>query len=186
MQEFEILFQAEEYEEFIKGIESGGIYYDYWGILDILINGRSFFQNLTTNTIIGLGTSSISSQGLTVPIYSIIEQLAVASQKLEQDNIVIITDDQIDKAIVFSLNSISSVAVAILSGKTKCKKGAWYNGEKVIYSEKIPISKSNVIKFEAFVKGCNSSLQRFLCSLIRKHPELSRVNNFVELLNSIS
>lgn len=179
MKKFQLSFITEQCDNIQKSLESGEIYYTFWGILDILVEGQSFFKDFRSEYQSMMGSSSISEKGLTVPVYSFINQISETTQKLKQTKRIIVSDDQIDKLLIFNFDG-DFVYFAIKYGDD-----IWYDGTKLTHGRQFPGFNINRVKYEDYKKGCFESIRTFLETLIEKEKNVTESPEFMNLLNKV-
>jgi hypothetical protein len=187
MSKVEFIFKTEPDGNIVEMVEQGTIDYDFWGRLDIQIDGQSFFKNFRTEYYDKYyeGTSTISNQGITMPVFPMLEAIVKATSTLTKEKVVVIKEytGQIGKSIVcLSEGQGESVVFAI---RKEGEKYTWFDGEKVVVQKEMPVSNYNIVKKEYFINGCVQSVRNYLASLIDKYPKLMGISHFREFANGI-
>jgi hypothetical protein len=173
----------------IELFEKGYIDYDFWGTLDILIDGQSFFHKFKLNNYDKYyeGTSSISNKGITTPIFPMLEAILKAIVNLNGENETVVIEEytgQISKSIVLAESDDNKIIIAIRDGFIS-NEYTWYDGKKVSVQKEIPVSKNNILKKEDVIKGCIESVRKYLLYLVYKYPNLKEIPHFRKLAKSV-
>lgn len=164
----------------VEEIRTGEVYYSMFGEINFCINGKNFFEHANGISEEKMGTSSMSSKGLTIPIYGFIHSFINQMDDIGQKKAVIIYEDQIDKEIVVEASG-ENVILAI----RYCLSNYWYDGDSVKESLEIPISSVNTIPITVFKEGMIEGIRTYFESLLQQFPELKKVNKFVELYKKV-
>jgi hypothetical protein len=157
--------------------------YHVWGDMDILVNGISFFINCNEKEINEhLGSSSMGTHGMTVPIFSFIWGLLYYCEKLGNHKVEI-EDDQISKRLVI-IPYENGVRFSIMH---KGFSGInWYNGEGIILSSSdFTINTLNCVPIKDFKLGIKVGIQNFLNDLLSRYPRLTKVDQFNSLIREV-
>ncbi|MDQ0888793.1 hypothetical protein QFZ81_003881 [Paenibacillus sp. V4I9] len=168
MSKFELVFKPESEHDIVMWFKEGDVDYSFWGGLDILIDGQSFFKKYT-------------HKGLSIPLIPMIEAIAEVLSILKEEQTAIIEEytGQISNTIVCVLDEKGeNVTFAIRNDFEAGKEPRWYDGQEVSYSKEIPVSLNNIVNYEDFVIGCVESIRNFLLSLVEKNPQLKDVSQF--------
>jgi hypothetical protein len=167
MSSFELVFKPEAECNIVNCFKEGDVDYSYWGRIDILINGESFFRNYTYKV-------------LSTPLIPMIEAITEALSILKNERMAIIEEStgQINKTIVCVLDDKGENVIIALCGEWD-ESLTWYDGEKVTFSKEMPLSPFNVINKEDFVFGCIESIRTFLQSLVAINPQLKDLPQYI-------
>ncbi|WP_315906853.1 hypothetical protein [Priestia koreensis] len=180
---FKLKITTYEYpDSLISDIQTGEIEYSLWGRLDFMINETTFFQNADGLSEEEMGTSSISSLGLTIPVHgfmcSFLEKINDIGNKA-----IIVDEGQIDKELVMEIQG-GNVIFAIRHKRSF--RVHWYDGEKVSRSEKMPITKCNSVPIDVFKRGVMKGIKEYLDTLLRVYPKLEQMEKFNDLYKKVS
>ncbi|MDQ0874262.1 hypothetical protein QFZ77_002921 [Paenibacillus sp. V4I3] len=188
MARFEVVFKTEPTENIVEIVKEGHIDFDFWGKLDIQIDGQSFFINFRSEYYDKYyeGTSSISNQGISTPVFPMLEAFIKGIVNLKKEKEVVIEEytGQISKSLVcVDYGNGENIIFAVREGEDFfSEKYIWYDGEKVSIQKEIPISKVNILKKDDFIYGCFESVNEYLSSLIDKYPKLKEIPYFREFV----
>jgi len=159
--------------------------FDFWGKLDILIGGVSFFSNYKYRETQGpLGNSTITRKGFAGYLDTFLWELPFVPQKLLEQETVIVEGEGIDKSLIFSLKD-NMVTFAICKNHPWEKGTIYYDGVRVSQSKKIPQNNKNMIGFDGFKQGLKNGLQDFIQELIEKYPSITNVESFINIRNKV-
>ncbi|MCM3005673.1 hypothetical protein [Priestia koreensis] len=161
-------------------IRTGEIYYSLFDTIIFWVNKKNFFEHANGIPEEVMGGSSISSDGLAIPIYGFIQTVINDLDDIGKEKTIIIYEDQIDKEIVVEASG-ENVILAI----RYCLSNYWYDGESVKESLEIPISSVNTIPITVFKEGMIEGIRTYFESLLQQFPELKKVNKFVELYKKV-
>jgi hypothetical protein len=122
MPKFEFIFNTESDDNIVELVEQGIVDYDFWGSLDIQIDGQSFFKNFRLDYYEKYyeGTSCISNEGITLPVFPMLEAIIRGTSSLAKEKMVVIEEytGQINKSIVcFSEGKEESIIFAVRQEK---------------------------------------------------------------------
>lgn len=187
---FTLLFKTETDNDIIEFFRDGSIDYDFWGKLDIYVRGKSFFDNFHStyygednDKTICFTNSSISKDGVTFPIFPLLNSILDASRILESEKQACFEDytGQVGKKVIFELN-INKVYFAIFQDSYKHKReDLWYDGRRLLLSKDLPKTNYNVISREDFLNGCTRSVYMYLENLKLKYPTIEEFLEFRSL-----
>ncbi|WP_059174041.1 hypothetical protein [Bacillus sp. FJAT-27445] len=189
MAKFEIVFTTEPEENLVEIFENEYEEYDFWGFMDILVDGESFFKSFRPSFYEKYyeGTSTISERGIAVPVFPMIEAILEGVDKIRaEDKTVIITEHtwQSSKSIVMDLDiQEGKLVIAIMDG-VFAEEQTWYDGEKVSVQEVIPVSGVNVLMKEDVIEGSINSIKNYLLHLNEKYPKLNEISHFKNVLKT--
>lgn len=181
------IFNPEYYDRLESDFSNRMVDFDFWGILNIMVDGGPFFEKYNFQVNNGpLGSSSMSKKGITVPMYIFLEELSKVPQKLRENGTFIVENDQISKAIIFCLRN-DSVTFAIFKNDFYQNLGerVFYDGEKVSNSVNIPQTEKNVISFDVFKQCLKESLESFLEILLEKFPKIKNLDYIKTTINRV-
>ncbi|MEW4286044.1 hypothetical protein [Priestia koreensis] len=165
----------------VEEIQTGEVYYSMFGEIIFLINDRNFFENASGIPWDKMGTSSMSNRGLTIPIYGFITQFINLMDNLDENKLIKIYEDQIDKEIIME-PSVENVTLAI----RYCLSQYWYDGEGVKESIQIPISSYNTIPINTFKEGMLQGIREYLQKLLDQFPALKSIDEFMSLYQKVN
>jgi hypothetical protein len=159
--------------------------FDYWGKLDILIDGVSFFSNYKYRETKGpMGNSTITREGFAAYLDAFLWELPFVPQKLLEKETVIVLGEGIDKSLIFFLKD-NIVTFAICNYQPWEKETIYYDGLRVSKSKKIPQNNKNMIGFDGFKQGLKNGLQDFIQELIEKYPSITNEESLINIRNTI-
>lgn len=178
-EEFKIILEPEFYEDMAEDFDNGNLLYCPWTNLYIKINNKNFFKEERLIPESGIGA------GFSGPLYVFIEQLISLPHELNKEGKVLYTDpeEQIYGALVFQKKGEHVIIADIDDNEWYKKEGIWYDGEKLVYSspDKVPMSKNNVIGYDAFKKGCIEGAEEVLNKLVLKYPKIEYTSGYKSL-----
>ncbi|MFX0549458.1 hypothetical protein ACOAKC_08975 [Hathewaya histolytica] len=178
-EEFKIILEPEFYEDMAEDFDNGNLLYNPWTNVYIKINDNNFFKEECLDPKLRLGT------GLYGPLYVFIEQLISLPYELNKEGKVLYTDpeEQIYGALVFEKKGEHVIIADIDDNNWYKKEGIWYDGEKLVYSllDKVPMSKNNVVGYDAFKKGCIEGVEDVLSKLVLKYPQIEYTSGYRNL-----
>lgn len=160
----------------VEEIQTGEIYYSMFGEIIFYVNGINFFENSNGISEEKMGGSSMSSEGLAIPIYGFINQFINKMDNITQNKAIKISEDQIDKEIIiepFGENVILSIRYFMSQ--------YWYDGEGVKESIQIPISNYNTMPVNIFKEGMLKGIREYLQKLLDQFPALKNIDEFMFL-----
>lgn len=180
---FKLKITTYEYpDSLISDIQTGEIEYSLWGRLDFMINETTFFQNADGLSEEEMGTSSISSLGLTIPVHgfmcSFLDKINDIGNKA-----IIVEEGQIDKELVMK---IKKEDIVFSIRHKRASKVHWYDGEKISRSEKMPITKYNSVPIDVFKQGMMGGIQEYLDKTLSEFPSLKQAEEFNDLYKQVS
>ncbi|MBM6619197.1 hypothetical protein [Bacillus suaedaesalsae] len=187
MSKFKFVFRIEDNCNVLEVFKEKLEEYHIWGLLNILVDNVSYFQNLKTSYINEFyrGTSSISQEGITVPIFPFVEAILDSIDQINNGAKKVIISEhtgQISKSIVCEINS-ETIKFAILNGLfCEDDENTWYDGKKV---SKIHSSKISIVDKKNFIEGSIESIKEFLLFLLDKFPGLEEIHQFNKLLKQL-
>ncbi|WP_315907207.1 hypothetical protein [Priestia koreensis] len=165
----------------IEEIQTGEIYYSMFGEIIFYIDGINFFINSNEIPEEKMGGSSMSSEGLAIPIYGFINQFINQMDNINQNKAIRICEDQIDKEIIiepFGENVVLSIRYFMSK--------YWYDGEGVKESIQIPISTYNTVPANTFKEGMCRGIREFLEKLLTRFPDLENIDEFLYLYHKVT
>jgi hypothetical protein len=178
---FKLQFNVFKFKDnFVSSVKNDDVYFELFGVLNILVNDYSFFENYNYPENEGsMGSSSIRKCGLTVPVFPFIQSLIDNHDSIGIKTIVI-EDDQIDKELVIIPHG-NEVIIGIRHDNFN-----WYNGEEVVISSRnLPQGKLNQVHTKVLKKAIKESILDFLKDLLFRFPELSKVKSFNSMIKNV-
>ncbi|WP_053368026.1 hypothetical protein [Bacillus sp. FJAT-27245] len=189
MAKFEITFRTEPDENLVEIFKDEYQEYDFWGEMDIIIDGKSFFKSCRPSFYEKYYemTSTISDRGITVPVFPMIEAILEGIDKIRAEGKTVIIEEytgQIGKSMVWDLDVQEGKLVIAIMDCFFDEEHTWYDGREVSIQKEIPVSNVNVLMKEDVIEGSILSIKNYLSNLTDKYPELKEMRHFRDILKS--
>jgi hypothetical protein len=167
-----------------SSIREGTEGYHVWGNMDILINGVSFFYKYKNHNHDGpMGSSSMSIEGLTVPVFGFIWSFLYYYNKIGVQKVEI-EDDQINKELV--IIPLGDKIKFSIKHDTFGEGNNWYDGKKILLSSNdFQVNTLNCVPTKDFKLAVKKGILEFISSLLSRFPELIKVKHFESLYKKV-